>query len=285
MPRLDLTTQRFGQLTVISENCIRNGNTYWDCLCDCGKLKITCTSNLRNGHTKHCGCIPFPPRKHRDLTDFRTGMLTVLEIADHKRWGKLTWKCICACGNLYYGISVELALGIVQSCGCQEGGPTHRLSRTPAYCAIKGAWHRCENPDSRNYNDYGGRGIKVCQRWHDPVAFHNDMGQPPDGMSLDRINNDGNYSCGKCSECIENEWPMNCRWADGETQHRNQRSNHWITANGKTMTMIEWRIETGLAKSTIINRLNRGWSEQDAVTKPAQSKHSRYPLVSATEGL
>ena len=210
-----------------------------------------------------------PAPNRINLKGERFGLLVVVDI-DSLRNQNLYWKCLCDCGNTTSVRAGHLRAGAIRSCGCQEGRPGHRLSRTPAYNAIKSAWHRCGNPSNPKHKDYYGRGIKVCIGWRNPENFVNDMGQPNKGQTLDRIDNNGNYSCGKCEECKANGWPMNCRWASRTTQNRNQRSNHWITARGKTMTMIEWRIETGLPKSTIINRLKRGWSEEDAVTIPSR---------------
>ena len=82
---------------------------------------------------------------------------------------------------------------------------------------------RCRNPSSQSYPEYGGRGIAVCAEWYQFEAFHRDMGDKPDNMSLDRINNDGNYE------------PGNCRWADAKTQARNRRDNRLVVLNGETM--------------------------------------------------
>lgn len=134
---------------------------------------------------------------------------------------------------------------------------------------------RCFNPKDRGYKNYGGRGIVVCKGWQSVENFANDMGAPPEGLSIDRIDNDGGYWCGHCDECARNNWPKNCRWTDWETQNRNHRSNHYITALGKTMTLVEWVGETRIPKNTIINRLKRGWSEEDAITKPVDRSKRR----------
>jgi hypothetical protein len=92
-----------------------------------------------------------------------------------------------------------------------------------------GAWsnmkNRCFNVTNKSYKNYGGRGITVCLGWRQSfTSFYEDMGPRPARLTLDRIDNDGNYSCGRCEECIANGWPMNCRWATWSEQYHNRRS-------------------------------------------------------------
>lgn len=87
-------------------------------------------------------------------------------------------------------------------------------------------------------------------------------------MSIDRKNNDGHYSCGKCEECIANGWPMNCRWATGKEQTRNSTKARMLTVNGRTMTLVEWCEATGLNRETIRRRIRRGWTVEEALTLP-----------------
>lgn len=126
--------------------------------------------------------------------------------------------------------------------------------------------HRCYNVFHPAYDYYGGRGIKICDRWR--LSFKNflaDMGEKPEGMQIDRINPEGNYC------------PENCRWATAKQNMRNRRPNsnaRFITANGETKTLAEWAEELGTHSSTIIHRIKRhGWSEKKAVTTPLRKKH------------
>jgi hypothetical protein len=102
----------------------------------------------------------------------------------------------------------------------------------PEYRTWVNIRQRCFNPNTIGWPNYGGRGITVCQRWRESYAdFRRDMGPRPSGMSIDRIDNDGHYSCGKCEECHANGWPMNCRWATKSQQNQNRRpygsSKYW----------------------------------------------------------
>ncbi len=272
---LNLTTQRFGQLVVIGPHANRapSGDFQWECLCDCGNSVLRTTHTLTHKLTISCGCAKHNPDPQRiEMVGRRFGRLTVLELAPERtKQRQLLWKCICDCGKTYIGRGAQLRYGSVASCGCREGGVVHGLSGTRAYHAILAAIRRCENKECPEYVDYGARGIRVCKRWHDPVNFHADMGQPPNKLTLDRINNDGHYSCGQCNECKSKNWPMNCRWASYSIQNHNRRTNRWITAQGKTMILSDWSIETGLPKNTIANRLRRGCSEEYAVTQPSRT--------------
>jgi hypothetical protein len=119
--------------------------------------------------------------------------------------------------------------------------------------------NRCYNSNVKCYGDYGGRGIFVDEKWHSKegfAAFLKDMGQRPQGATLDRIDNNGPYS------------KDNCRWATRDEQANNKRNNRWITANGKTQTMAQWAKELGCNPSNIIYRLRTGMSPEEAVTKP-----------------
>lgn len=124
---------------------------------------------------------------------------------------------------------------------------------------------RCFNPNCHAYKNYGGRGVTVCARWkNDFIAFAHDMGpKPTPKHSIDRINNNGNYE------------PGNCRWATQKEQCRNYRGNTFLTANGKTQTMIAWSEENSIPVSTIINRLIRGWNQETSVTAPSHSLNKR----------
>lgn len=118
---------------------------------------------------------------------------------------------------------------------------------------------RCTCPTHHAYASYGGRGISVCDRWSEYLSFLADMGRRPSPQhSIDRIDNNGNYE------------PGNCRWATASEQRNNCRQNHVLEFNGRRMTMKQWADVVGLRLGTISERLRRGWSVEDALTKPLQ---------------
>ncbi len=154
------------------------------------------------------------------------GQLVVIERLANTN-GQPTWLSVCACGNLTTSLTQSLITGgkktCKKTCGYRIG---HNLtnSNPREFQRWINARQRCQNPENKSYIHYGGRGIRMCQGWIDnPVAFVNDIGRCPASLSLDRKDNDGHYSCGKCGECKQNGWQFNCRWATRSEQNRNRR--------------------------------------------------------------
>ena len=141
----------------------------------------------------------------------------------------------------------------------------------PLWELYRGMIRRCYESKVRSFKNYGGRGITVCARWRESFdAFVADVGvRPGPKHTIDRKNNDGNYE------------PGNIRWATKREQARNTRFNRLLTARGKTQTLEEWAIETGLPTSTLFNRLRRGWPDDKVIETPAQPKapnHTLFPV-------
>ncbi len=130
---------------------------------------------------------------------------------------------------------------------------THGMSDTRYYAVWRGMKARCQNPKSLWFKRYGGRGIKVCRRWNKFENFVADMGEKPTGMSLDRIDNDGNYE------------PSNCRWTNQRTQCRNTAYNKMITINGITKCLIEWCEEFKMSSHLVGERILYGWTPERAL--------------------
>lgn len=169
-------------------------------------------------------------------------------------------RCLCDCGKTIDVLASNLRSGRTKSCGCsrrcQSGRLLHGMSKTKTYRSWKSMWDRCRNPANVKFQNYGGRGIDVCDEWKDFSRFFGDMGDRPDGATLDRVNSDLGY----CAE--------NCRWSTVLQQANNSRTNRIVTANGESHTVTEWARITGLAESAIRYRLRAGWSEEDAVLTP-----------------
>lgn len=194
-----------------------------------------------------------------DLTGQKIGRLTVVERGPNTGQGRAQWLCRCACGSEKLVKAENLSGGHTKSCGClgneQRRMNANSRSLTPKERKLsptKRTWEamirRCTDPKMPNFHKYGGRGITVCDRWrHSFSDFIADMGEKPDGMSLDRVDNQGHYTA------------ENCRWATPEEQSNNRRGNRFITHEGRTLTVAQWSRETGIKHCTILQRLKKGW--------------------------
>ena len=159
---------------------------------------------------------------------------------------------------------------------------THGKYGTPVYVTWWSMKQRCLNPKRKDYVRYGGRGIGVCKGWLKFEAFYRDLGDRPNGMTLERPDNARGYACGTCEECCGAGISRNGQWADRFTQNRNKRSNRLLTHNGQTRTLYEWARLLGINPLTLHERLKK-WSFSDAVgkTKVTDRRGLRVPLGSA----
>ena len=188
---IDISGNTYHFLTVISYK----ENGYWICQCSCDEKTIIIVkgSQLKNGHTKSCGC-------------FNKMVISKLN-------------------------------------------KTHGMTKTSIYSIYRNMINRCYNKKVKCYKNYGGRGIKMCDRWLESFEyFYEDMGpRPSDSHSIDRIDNDGDYS------------KENCRWTTREEQNNNTSRNIYLTYNNVTKTISQWAKELNISSSTIKYRINKGW--------------------------
>ena len=185
---------------------------------------------------------------------------------------RAVWLCRCDCGEFSRVTIADLLSGHSKSCGHVQRkvfskiSTTHGLTNTRIYRIFKEIHRRCYGQNRPSYPDYGGRGIRVCQGWHEIANFVRDVGHPPTKLhTIDRRDNNGNYSCGHCDECVYNGWPLNARWATRKEQNRNRRDNRLIVHDGQTKTMAEWAEITGIKQPQIWKRLDRGWPTEEAL--------------------
>ncbi len=158
-----------------------------------------------------------------NLIGLKFGRLLVISRDQNGKCGRWRWLCKCDCGNKVVHFSTNLRTGRCSSCGClkkekcKKNATTHGQSRTKLYNVWSSMIDRCENINSKHYINYGGRGISVCKTWRSNFEiFLKDMGTPKPGLTLDRINNNGNYSF------------KNCRWATRTVQNNNRRNNKGV---------------------------------------------------------
>lgn len=197
------------------------------------------------------------------------GKVTVLaEAGRHsERIKKLTYICVCACGKEFRTLGVNLRNGGTTSCGCNHGGRVKHGNAlvgatTPEYRTWLNIKARCYNSSVGGYENYGGRGIYVCDEWKDSFeTFLADMGpRPSPEHSIEREENDGPYS------------KANCKWATRVEQSNNRRSNRLVTLRGETKSLSDWTQTIGISYWVAHSRLKRGWSVEDALLIPAHAK-------------
>lgn len=269
---VDLTGKRFGSLTVVQYVETRGKVPYWHVLCDCGATNTVAGNNLRSGATRRCGhsCpLRIDPRT-MDETGNVYGKLTVLGYAGRslKTHKGAYWTCRCECGQELVVPGATLRNGATRSCSAGCGHTTHGMRSTREYWCWRDIKARCNKSDHPGYQNYGGRGIKVCERWRDSFEnFFADMGLKPfEGASIGRINNDGDYT------------PDNCRWETPEQQQNNRRNCRYITYQGDTLTLTQWARRIGVHKNTLAARLKKGWPLAKAMTRDKYTRsHKRVP--------
>lgn len=181
--------------------------------------------------------------KWKNIVGKRFGLLTVQAYV-----GGSKWDCLCDCGGTSVVTTGRLNSGNTKSCGCRkaavlgESTTKHGRTGTRVYRIWKGMKSRCLNTNTPRYKDYGGRGIQVCGRWLSFENFYADMGDPPAGTSLDRIDNDGPYS------------PDNCRWATTREQNLNRKKI--VRING--VPLVELAEARGVSYHTLYGRYIHG---------------------------
>ena len=224
----DLSGRKFGKWTVLNRAENRKREVYWNCKCDCGTVKPVSAESLRKGISTSCGCEKFV-----DLSGKRFGRLVVIERANpiiyENGVSSQKWRCKCDCGNETIVRHGNLQKGATISCGCYHRekfgdiNRTHDLSyKSHLYGVWKSMKDRCYREKCKSYKNYGGRGITICDEWrNDYKAFYDwamkngyKEEQTRGGvniLSIDRIDNDGNYE------------PSNCRWVTADVQAKNKR--------------------------------------------------------------
>lgn len=207
-----------------------------------------------------------------DITGIVFGRLTVLEVIPGSGATNTICRCVCECGNEKETTAYKLLTKSRRSCGCLHNRAVntkviaHGMRNSASYGIWKSIIQRCTNPKNLNYPNYGMRGINICKEWRESFEqFYLDMGDRPDGKSIERIDNTLGYS------------KENCRWATLKEQGRNKRNNKLITYKGETKTLVEWNELMGFKKTVIRDRLRRGWSLEQIFTTPVEPKNNRKP--------
>lgn len=202
----------------------------------------------------------------KDISGNRYGRAVVISYSHYER-SNAHWNCVCDCGNQFVTTGKGLRQGSTQSCGClakerraaatSKAKTTHGATKAGRDRRTYRIWtnmkSRCSNPKFDSYKWYGGRGIKVCERWGSYENFVADMGEAPSGMTIDRQDSDGDYG------------PGNCKWATWTDQQNNRRNNKPLEHNGVTMNQTQWGRELNIDHRAISARLKKGWTVAQAL--------------------
>jgi hypothetical protein len=201
--------------------------------------------------------------KYIDITGRRFGKLTVIKISDKRNSSNdILWECQCDCGKYKLIISGSLRHGMTASCGCLQGHPTHGDWNKRIRIIWINMMRRCYKTTDKQYMDYGGRGIRVCQAWKNYSKFKDwaYSNGYKDDLTIERIKVNKGYN------------PNNCKWATRTEQANNRRSNRLLSVNGEVKTIADWGRISGIKPSVISSRVIMGWSANDAIFKPINKK-------------
>ena len=208
----------------------------------------------------------------RTLIGQRFRRLIVICETDKGRKRGTNWLCKCDCGRETIATTTDLLSGHKGSCGCykmdriSEAKRTHGKTNSRLYHIWEGIKQRTLNSHSKDYPRYGGRGITVCDEWANNFQAFYDWATKcgyADGLTLDRIQNEGNYE------------PSNCRWVTQKKQGNNRRTNKFIEYNGERKTMKEWADAIGMSYEVLTYRIKAGWDIEKAFTAPINKKRRK----------
>lgn len=212
--------------------------------------------------------MPSPKKYPTYICGQRFGKLVAVNPVVNLGNGRVKWLCHCDCGKETIVLNYNLFSGHTLSCGCLQKEKAsdialaHGMHGTRLYRTWAHMKERCTKPNCKQYPNYGGRGITICDEW---LSFEPFMRWAIDNgysetLTIERINNNKGYS------------PDNCRWATPFEQANNKRSNHLYTINGITDTMTNWARLYGIKPMLVFDRLHKGWTEYEALTTPVGGK-------------
>ena len=266
MQRKDISGMRFGSLVVLSYQ----GAGKWDCNCDCGNLTRVAKSNLKDGRTKSCGCRRV--NIFNNLTGIKFGLLEAKKFSPPRKWF-----CVCDCGNEIEVFTDNLTRNHTKSCGCNKAqfvtNSKLRHGKADGKNKVYTAWHnmkdRCSNQNNKDYINYGGRGISVCETWLTFERFYKDMGEPPSKKhTLERVDVNGDYS------------PQNCEWATSSVQRNNQRRSKKYEFQGESHSLIEWCNIKNMPYARLAQRVEKlGWDFERAITVKDGRRKEKYENI------
>ncbi len=206
-------------------------------------------------------------RKAKDITGETYGRLTAVRDTGVRTYG-MVWEFLCSCGNTHQAVKSEVTGGKVKSCGCAPNSgrfkKTHGHTGSPTYGSYNAMIGRCKYSHLDNYRYYKGAGVEVCERWQESFEnFLSDMGERPEGCSIDRIDGTKGY------------FKENCRWASIDVQADNKANITQLTYQGVTQSIRKWSEVSDLSYDVIRCRYNAGWAIDDIFKIPFRGHRPR----------
>lgn len=266
----NLVGERFGKLVVLSlGEKTKNRSTVWLCQCDCGKQISARNKNLLEGITTDCGCIS----KKGYSVNKKIARLTLLK--EIRVGSGRKWECVCDCGNKLIVKESLIREGAVKSCGClkkeyaEKGNVVHGYNKTRIQRIYNAMLRRCYSKKHIHYKNYGGRGITICDEWLGENGLKN-FGEWAlksgynDNLSIDRIDNNGNYC------------PKNCKWATPLEQQNNTRYNRILEYNGEKLTLSQAARKYNLDIHTLYNRIKKWKDIKKCIETPIEKSKQRF---------
>ena len=265
----NLENKKFGLLTVLKlAPKTKNRSILWVCQCNCGNKIVARNKNILEGVTTDCGCISKNGLKQGQ----KVARLTLIKAITYGRGKK--WECLCECGNDLLVKEYDIKNGVIKSCGClkeeysQIGNPVHNLNGTRLQRIYYSMKRRCYLKTHIHYKNYGGRGIVICDEWLGKNGLKNfaewalKNGYKED-LSIDRIDNNGNYC------------PGNCKWSTCLEQQNNTSYNKIIEYNGEEMTVSQAARKYNISVPTLFNRINKWNNIKRAIEEPIHNEKRR----------
>ena len=285
----NLVGQQFGRWTVLRRDEFtgtgKRPRQHYLCRCSCSAAteKVVCAENLIGGKSQSCGCIAAEinaAAKFLDLSGQRFGRLLVLERATDSAGlrPRTRFLCRCDCDKMVTIHATALRRGLTTSCGCfrsevlqvikRTHGHTTGRERSRTYRCWANMLTRIRNPKATGYHRYGGRGLRVCERWLSFENFLQDMGECPRGHSIERVNNRVGYS------------PKNCIWATSQVQQANKSNNVRLELTGESAIQAEWARRFKVGDSTLSRWIKAGRTMTEIATQVGYIAVPKKPAVS-----
>ncbi len=269
--------KEFNNWTYIGGLIKKNKVTFLYCKCRCGLEKFVSYPSLRQGLSKQCRECSNKDYKLKNIDlEIGTKFGNRLYLGKWKQKGSHVYilvKCICEKEDFVNLTLLKRNIGLNCSKCAAKFLKKHGMTKTSTYISWASMLTRCYNFNNKAFKYYGEKGIKVCERWL--ISFENfleDMGEMPKGFSIERIDVNKNYSCGKCEECLKNNWIGNCKWIPKQDQPKNRTNTVYVFINDKKFLLTEALKFFNLSNTSLRRIMVLGKNHQEAISELLNKK-------------